>query len=98
MVCENKLYLSKRNLLVLLSKLERLEAGDSTQCAIIKYANHLDPYNMSGMDECMVIAIPDDKYYTNRSAGAMHPQDEIGSLEACEAFAKKRNYNYDSAS
>jgi hypothetical protein len=94
MDCENKLYLSKRNLLVLLSKLERLEAGESTQCAIIKYSNNLDPYNMVGMDECMVIAIPDQKYYVNRSAGAMHPQDEIGTLADCDAFAAKRNYHY----
>ena len=37
-------YLSKRNLLTLLSKLERLERGEETACAIVKYANPTDPY------------------------------------------------------
>lgn len=33
---KHKVYLSKRNLLALLSKLERYEAGDETACAIVK--------------------------------------------------------------
>ena len=72
---ENRLYLSERNLRVLLSKLERFKAGEETKCAIVKYANPLDPY-CSTIDEVMVIAIPDDKYYTAREAGEMHPSDE----------------------
>jgi len=72
---EERIYLSKRNLLTLLSKLERFEQGDETKCAIIKYANPLDPY-CNTSDEIMVIAIPDEKFYTARSAGAMHPLDE----------------------
>jgi len=72
---ENVVYLSKRNLLVLLSKLERFEKGEETKCAIIKNANSLDPYCMQGMDSCMVVAIPDEKYYVGREAGAMHPKD-----------------------
>ena len=69
------LYLSRRNLLSLLSKLDRRAAGDATACAIIKYSNPADPY-CNTMDQVTVIAIPDEKFYTNRSPCAMHPADE----------------------
>jgi len=71
----HKLYLSRRNLLTLLSKLDRLEAGDETACAIVKSANPSDPY-CNTMDQVTVIAVPDDEFYTNRSPGIMHPADE----------------------
>lgn len=70
-----KIYLSKRNLLTLLSKLERFDDGDATKCAIVKYANHLDPYSNT-MDEVMVVAIPDEKFYTNRTPGQVHEKDD----------------------
>lgn len=69
------LYLSKRNLLTLLSKLERVERGEESACAIIKYRNEGDPY-VNTMKEVKVVAIPDAAFYTNRSAGAVHPADE----------------------
>lgn len=73
---EKKIYLSKRNLQVLLSKVERFEAGQETNCAIIKYNNHLDPYNMTINEDCvMIVAVPDKQYYVNREAGVMHPLD-----------------------
>lgn len=72
---EHKIYLSKRNLLTLLSKLERLEQGQDTKCAIVKYANPLDPF-CNTINEVMVIAVPDDKFYAARQAGEMHPLDE----------------------
>ena len=72
---QHQIYLSRRNLLALLSKLDRLEAGDETACAIVKYANPSDPY-CNTIDQVTVIAIPDEKFYTNRSPGAMHPLDE----------------------
>jgi hypothetical protein len=72
---QHTLYLSRRNLLALLSKLDRLETGDDTACAIIKYANPADAY-CNTIDQVMVIAIPDEKFYTGRSPGAMHPLDE----------------------
>lgn len=71
---ENKLYLSERNLRVLLSKIERYKAGEKTQCAIIKRSNPLDPY-CSSIDEIAVIGIPDEKYYTAREAGEMMEVD-----------------------
>lgn len=71
----NRIYLSKRNLLTLLSKLERLEAGEDTKCAIIKNMNPLDPY-CNTIDQVAVIAIPDEAFYVNRRPGPMHPKDE----------------------
>ena len=70
-----RIYLSKRNLLTLLSKLERFEQGDETACAIVKYANTTDPY-CNTIKEITVVAVPDEKFYTNRAPGAMHPMDE----------------------
>lgn len=77
---ENVVYLSKRNLLTLLSKVERFEKGEETKCAIIKYSNPLDPYclRIGQESELMIVAIPDDKYYTSRGAGEVHPDDEPG--------------------
>ena len=72
---QHQIYLSRRNLLTLLSKLDRQAAGDATACAIIKSANPADPY-CNTIDQVMVIAVPDDEFYTNRSPGAMHPADE----------------------
>lgn len=84
---ENILYLSKRNLLVLLSKLERFEAGQETACAIMKYPNRLDPYSLRLDGGCehdgvMVIAIPDEKYYVGRKAGPMLEQDDPDPSQA----------------
>ena len=70
------IYLSRRNLLALLSKLDRQEAGDETACAIVKYSNPTDPY-CNTMDQVTVIAVPDDRFYTNRLPGIMHPLDEV---------------------
>lgn len=70
-----KIYLSKRNLLTLLSKLEREQRGEETACAIVKYANPTDPY-CNTIKEITVIAVPDEKFYTNRAPGEMHPMDE----------------------
>lgn len=73
---QHTLYLSRRNLLALLSKLDRQEAGDETACAIVKYANPSGPY-CNTIDQVMVIAVPDDEFYANRQPGAMHPLDEV---------------------
>lgn len=76
----DRIYLSRRNLLTLLSKLDRLEAGEDTACSIIKYANPTDPYSNT-LDMIMVTAIPDELFYTNRSAGIMHPSEEANILK-----------------
>ena len=72
---DDRIYLSKRNLLTLLSKLERLEAGEDTKCTIIKNKNPLDPY-CNTIDRVAIIAIPDEKFYVNRNPGPMHPKEE----------------------
>ena len=72
---QHQIYLSKRNLLALLSKLDRLEAGDETAWAIIKSANPADPY-CNTIDQVVVTAVADEEFYANRQPGVMHPLDE----------------------
>jgi len=78
----DRIYLSRRNLLTLLSKLDRRGAGDQTYCTIIKYRNPADPpeYQQT-MDSIVVTAVEDDEYYTARQAGAVVPQDDPGGHE-----------------
>ena len=70
------IYLSRRNLLALLSKLDRQANGEETACTIIKHQQRGERY-MQTMDECYVVAIEDEEYYggQNRSAGTMHHKD-----------------------
>jgi hypothetical protein len=69
------LYLSKRNLLTLLNKLERAEQGEPTHCAIIKYRNTNDPF-VNSMEAVLVVAVTDEELYNKRQAGAIHPADD----------------------
>lgn len=72
-----KVYLSRRNLLALLSKLDRDLVQEETACAIQKYKQPSPEYQQT-MDSIMVIAVQDEDYYGSqkRSAGEMHPSDE----------------------
>ena len=72
---QHQIYLSRRNLLALLSKLDRRAAGDETACAIIKYSNPTDPY-CNTIDQVVVTAVADEEFYANRQPGVMHPLDE----------------------
>ena len=72
----HQIYLSRRNLLALLSKLDRQAAGDETACAIVKYSNPADPY-CNTIDQVVVTAVADEEFYANRAPGAMHPADEV---------------------
>lgn len=71
-------YLSRRNLEALLSKLDRLEAGGESFCSIIKYRNPLATDFVQSMDTCIVQAVPNEEFYAaqERPAGAMLPVDE----------------------
>jgi len=69
-----RLFLSRRNLLSLLSKLDRVKAGDKSACTIIK-ADTLHPKYPS-TDVITVTAIEDENYYIDRQPGIMHPADE----------------------
>jgi hypothetical protein len=72
-----KVYLSRRNLLTLLSKLDRDSNGEETACAIMKHQQPSAQYKQT-MKDIAVIAVQDEDYYgaQNRPAGEMHPDDE----------------------
>ena len=53
---EHKVYLTKRNLLSLLSKLDRKAKGEDTQCTIIKYDTIHKKYPQT-MHSCRVEAV-----------------------------------------
>jgi len=67
-------YLSRRNLKVLLSKLDRVRNGEASACTIIKQDTTHPVYPCSDMIQ--VIAVEDADYYTDRQAGPMYPEDE----------------------
>jgi hypothetical protein len=69
-----RIYLSRRNLEVLLSKLDRQRQGESTACTLIKCDNQHRKYPQT-MPEIEVVAIEDGDYYTDRLPGFMHPSD-----------------------
>lgn len=75
-----QIYLSRRNLLMLLSKLDRKAAGESTACTIIKFQNKTDPFVQS-MDAISVTAVENSEFYAGRNPGAMHPNDEVAVAE-----------------
>jgi len=70
---KGQLYLSRRNLLVLLSKLDRKKAGEITACTIIKTNNK--PEFQNSPEIIAVTAVEDEEYYEGVEAGFMHPLD-----------------------
>lgn len=73
----NRVFLSRRNLLTLLSKLDRLAGGENTARSIIKYRNELDPTEyQQTLDKIIITAVEDDTYYVNRTAGAVYLKDD----------------------
>jgi hypothetical protein len=66
--------LSRRNLEVLLSKLDRVKAGEYSACAIIKHNNPDDGENATS-ETTMVRAVEDEVLYAKRPAGYMLEQD-----------------------
>jgi len=67
-------YLSRRNLKVLLSKLDRVRNGESSAHTIIKQDTKHPVYPCTDIIE--VIAVEDADYYTDRKPGYMYPEDE----------------------
>jgi len=63
------IYLTRRNLQTLLNKLERPESRKT----IIKFDTVHPEFPCS--TPCIVTAIEDDDYYTDRDAGDMHHKD-----------------------
>ena len=70
----NIVYLSRRNLLTLLSKLDRAAGGDETKQTLIKYDVTHPLYPCSGVTA--VVAVEDAEYYSERAPGGLHPSDE----------------------
>ena len=66
-------YLTRRNLLTLLSKLDRKQAGDDTACTIVKADTRHKTYPCTEVTE--VVAVEDSEYYKERAAGPVHPLD-----------------------
>ena len=79
-------YLSRRNLLALLSKLDRHEAGDFSACMIIKKADPEAPQTQT-MPDIAVVAISDEVAYGHRQAGAVAPEDEMNTTQPATGVA-----------
>ena len=71
-----KVYLSRRNLLTLLSKLDR-QAESETNCTLIKHKGTSPEYQQT-MKSIAVVAVEDEDYYASqgRPAGIVHPLDD----------------------
>jgi hypothetical protein len=69
-----QIYLTRRNLQTLLNKLDRTANGDPSACSIIKHDDTHKTYPQS-MKSCMVIAVEDADYYTDREPGAIFYKD-----------------------
>jgi hypothetical protein len=70
-----QVFLSRRNLLVLLSKLDRKRAGEQTACTLIKNDDQHSKYPQT-MPSVSITAVEDDEYYTTRAPGEVFPSDE----------------------
>ena len=81
-------YLSRRNLLTLLSKLDRHEAGELTTCMIIKKQDPGATQTQS-MPAIAVVALSDDVAYPHRQAGAMVPEDEVNTTVPATGVAEE---------
>lgn len=69
----NQIYLTRRNLLTLLSKLDRQAAGETTACTIIKHDTAHPKFPIR--EAVSVTAIEDEEYYTDRGPGDVHFAD-----------------------
>lgn len=68
-----QIYLSRRNLLTLLSKLDRKKQGELTLCTIIKERVVTDPF-VNSIDSVLITAVEDCEFY-NCEPGQVHPKD-----------------------
>lgn len=68
------IYLSRRNLLTLLSKLDRQKDGQKTTVTIVKNDTVHPKYPATVVT--IVTAVEDDDYYYERRPGRVHPRDE----------------------
>lgn len=77
MVRQVKVYLSRRNLLTLLSKLDRRAKGEETAATLIKCRSDDDnDLHRQSMKSIEVIAVDDAAYYHDREPTPVLPADE----------------------
>lgn len=72
----NIVYLSRRNLLTLLSKLDRVAQGGSISELTLIKRDTTHPKYPQTMDQICVVAVEDEDYYSSRNPGIVHPSDE----------------------
>lgn len=70
----HQIFLSRRNLLTLLSKLDRLKEGEYTACTLIKNDDQHSCLKQTLPSIC-ITAVEDDVYYSDREPGEVHPLD-----------------------
>ncbi len=68
------IYLTRRNLLTLLAKLDRAATGDATFLTLLKRDTQHPTFPCT--EATMVTAIEDHDYYTDREPGRVHPREE----------------------
>ena len=69
-----QVYLTRRNLLTLLNKLDRVKQGEQSACTLVKSDTVHPQYPCS--NEISVTAVEDEDYYTDREPGVVLPKDE----------------------
>lgn len=74
-----QLYLTRRNLLTLLHKLDRARRGQVSACTLVKQDTLHPTFPCS--TAIQVTALEDEAYYTDRPAGVVHPLDEPKGLK-----------------
>lgn len=66
-----RVYLTRRNLLGLLEKLDHVMDGGLSACSIFKQDTVHSKYPITGTDGVMITAVEDDDYYNDRPPGDM---------------------------
>ena len=64
-----QLFLTRRNLLALLEKLDHVADGGDSACSIIKSDTEHPTHPMTGVSSVMVTAVEDSDYYQDRTPG-----------------------------
>jgi hypothetical protein len=77
----HQLYLSRRNILALLSKLDRAAAGEATACTIIKYDNTHKRYPQT-MPSIEVVAVEVTDYFSPQPAKVHISRRSLSDLTA----------------
>ena len=70
----NVVYLTRRNLLTLIKKLDRVKQGEESGCTIIKHDTDHTTYPCS--DVTIISAVEDEDYYVDREPGDILHKDQ----------------------